>query len=163
MTKSPSGPEDDLDGAQPIPPWLKWASRLALALLVGAGLFTFQLAGGASYLREDPSACMNCHIMRDQYAAWQKGPHAAVATCNGCHTGDGFATHYASKAVNGFAHSFAFTTGRFREPLQIHDFNRRIAEANCRRCHAALADVVDGFAAHREAGACLRCHADVGH
>ena len=159
----PSDQEDERERAEPIPPWLKWASGLAVALFVGAGLFTFDLAGGASYLREDPSACMNCHIMRDQFAAWQSGPHAFVATCNDCHTGNGLVAHYSTKAVNGFAHSFAFTTGRFREPLQIHDFNRRIAESNCRRCHSALAKVVDGFAAHGEAGECLRCHADVGH
>jgi cytochrome c nitrite reductase small subunit len=158
-----SGRNDDLEKGEPVPSWLTWASRIAVVMLVGIGLFTFELAGGASYLREDPKACMNCHIMRDQHAAWQQGRHAWFATCNDCHTGDGFAAHYATKAVNGFAHSWAFTTGRFHEPLQIHDFNRRIAEANCRRCHAGLAVAVDGFAAHGEAGACLRCHADVGH
>ncbi len=158
-----SDQEDAREGAEPVPPGLKWASGLAVALFIGAGLFTFDLGGGASYLREDPSACMNCHIMRDQYAAWKNGPHAFFASCNDCHTGNGLLAHYSTKAVNGFAHSFAFTTGRFHEPLQIHDFNRRIAESNCRRCHADLAVAVDGFAAHGEKGACLRCHADVGH
>ena len=162
-----SGPhsdqEDTRERAQPSPPWLKWTSAFAVVLFLGAGLFTFDLAGGASYLREDPSSCMNCHIMRDQYAAWQNGRHAFAATCNDCHTGNGLVAHYSTKAVNGFAHAWAFTTGRFREPLQIHDFNRRIAEANCRRCHAGLAVAVDGFAAHGEGGACLRCHADAGH
>jgi cytochrome c nitrite reductase small subunit len=162
-----SGPhadqEDERERVESIPRWLKWTSALAVAIFVGAGLFTFERAGGASYLREDPSACMNCHIMRDQYAAWQQGRHARFATCNDCHTGNGLVAHYSSKAVNGFAHAWAFTTGRFHEPLQIHAFNRRIAEANCRRCHAGLAVAVDGFAAHAEAGACLRCHADVGH
>ncbi len=143
--------------------WLVWAPRAALGLLLAAGLFTFDYAGGTSYLRDDPTACLNCHIMREQYAGWQRGPHRRATTCNDCHTGHGVAAKYASKAVNGFNHSLAFTTGRFSEPLQINDFNRRIAEANCRRCHGALVQAVDGLALHSEAGACLRCHADMGH
>ncbi len=101
--------------------------------------------------------------MGDEYAGWQRGPHRRATTCNDCHTGHSIAARYASKAVNGFNHSLAFTTGRFSEPLQINDFNRRITEANCRRCHGALVQAVDGVALHSEAGACLRCHADMGH
>ncbi len=147
----------------PVAGWLVWGPRAALGLLLVAGLFTFDYAGGTSYLHDDPTACLNCHIMRDEYEGWQRGPHGLVTTCNDCHTGHSIAAKYASKAVNGFNHSWAFTTGRFSEPLQINDFNRRIAEANCRRCHGALVRAVDGFAPHSDAGACLRCHADMGH
>lgn len=152
----------------PVPPppigrWLVWATRAALGLFVGVAVFTFDFAGGSAYLRDDPTACLNCHVMREQFQGWQVGPHRRVTTCNDCHTGHSIAAHYASKAVNGFNHSWAFTTGRFPEPLRINAFNRRIAEANCRRCHGALAQVVDGPGAHTEPGACLRCHADMGH
>lgn len=148
---------------RPAARWLVWAPWAALGLFVAACVFTFDFAGGTAYLRDDPTSCLNCHIMGEQFRGWQVGPHRRVTTCNDCHTGESFAAHYASKAVNGFNHSWAFTTGRFGEPLQINAFNRRITEANCRRCHGDLAGVVDGLAPHSEPGACLRCHADVGH
>ncbi len=145
------------------PDRLRPAAWAAFGLFVATALFTFDHADGTSYLRDDPAACTNCHVMRAQYQGWQTGPHRNDATCNDCHTGTSLAGHYASKAVNGFNHAWAFTTGRFAEPLQINAFNRRIAEANCRRCHAPIARIVDGPAPHAEPGACLRCHANVGH
>jgi cytochrome c nitrite reductase small subunit len=33
----------------------------------GLGLFTFFYAEGFSYFSNDPAACINCHIMRDQF------------------------------------------------------------------------------------------------
>jgi cytochrome c nitrite reductase small subunit len=36
-------------------------------LLVGLGLYTFVYAKGASYLTNDPAACVNCHVMNEQY------------------------------------------------------------------------------------------------
>ncbi len=143
--------------------WLVWTPGAALGVLFGAGLFTFDYAEGASYLRDDPRACVNCHIMRDQYEGWQRGPHRYVATCNDCHTGHTLASKFASKAVNGFNHSWAFTTGRYPEPIQITAFNRRLAEASCRQCHGGVAHTVDGIAPPFEAQSCLRCHMNAGH
>jgi cytochrome c nitrite reductase small subunit len=140
-----------------------WAAAGAIGVLAGASLFTFTYAEGASYFRNDPSACMNCHIMRDQYEGWQRGPHHHVTTCNDCHTGHSFVGKYASKAVNGFNHSWAFTTGRFPEPLQITPFNRRLAEASCRECHGDFTHTIDVHTRSEEAVSCLRCHADAGH
>jgi nitrate/TMAO reductase-like tetraheme cytochrome c subunit len=51
--------------------------------------------------------------MGDYYAAWQKGSHRAVATCNSCHTPHNLVGKYTTKALNGFWHSFYFTTGRY--------------------------------------------------
>lgn len=62
---------------------------LLLAAVVGVFLglsaSTFTYAEGTSYLSNDPRACVNCHIMREQYDAWQKSLHHANATCNDCH------------------------------------------------------------------------------
>lgn len=156
-------PEQSSPPRRPAARWLAWASWAALGLSSGVAGFTFDYAGGTAYLRDDPQACLNCHIMREQHQGWQVGPHRQVATCNDCHTGHSIAAHYASKAINGFNHSWAFTTDRFPEPLRINAFNRRIAEANCRRCHGPLVQVVDGPGPQPEPGACLRCHADMGH
>ena len=57
-----------------------------IGLLIGVGVYTFGYARGASYMTDDPAACANCHVMRDQYESWMKGSHGKVAVCNDCHT-----------------------------------------------------------------------------
>jgi len=133
---------------------------------IAAGLvgFTFVYAKGGSYLTNDPAACANCHVMSEQLAGWTKSSHRSVAVCNDCHTPHTFLGKYATKARNGFWHSFYFTSGTFPEPIQISAPSRAIAEATCRDCHAAVVDALEGQ--HRESGdaiACTRCHAGVGH
>jgi cytochrome c nitrite reductase small subunit len=126
---------------------------------IGLGLFTFWYAHGAAYLGNDPAACANCHVMRDHLAAWQKGSHHAVAVCNDCHAPPGGLAKYKVKAINGFNHSYAFTTGDFHEPIRITAANRRVTEAQCRRCHA---DMVRAMGPAGEVS-CIRCHESVGH
>jgi cytochrome c nitrite reductase small subunit len=135
---------------------------VAIGLAVGVGGYTFVYARGGSYLTDDPAACANCHVMREHYAGWIKSSHRAAAACNDCHTPPGLVSKYATKASNGFWHSFAFTTGRFPDPLRIKATNRAIAEQACRKCHGAIVEAIDG---PHGAGAptCLRCHHTVGH
>jgi len=102
--------------------------------------------------------------MREQYDGWMAGSHRAVAVCN-----DGHAPHtslvgkYAVKAENGFWHSFAFTTGRFPEPIQIRPRNRAVTEGACRHCHQEIVDAIATHALANGGVACIRCHASVGH
>lgn len=140
-----------------------WAAVAAAAVVVGLGLFTFVHADGASYLTDAPEACVNCHVMRPQYAAWQKSSHGAVAVCNDCHTPAPLAAKLATKASSGLAHAFAFTTGRFPDTIRIKPASVGIAQANCRRCHAEIADSMAHGGAPREERDCLFCHAAVGH
>jgi cytochrome c nitrite reductase small subunit len=44
----------------------------AIGLAVGVGGYTFVYARGGSYLTDDPAACANCHVMREQYDGWIK-------------------------------------------------------------------------------------------
>ncbi len=133
---------------------------LALSGFVfGIGLFAFSYARGASYLVDDPQACANCHVMNDQYFGWQAGPHRNVATCNSCHTPADFAGKYTTKALNGFFHAYAFTTGRFPDPIRITERNRKIAENACRNCHQPMTALID----HGGQTECRHCHADMGH
>jgi cytochrome c nitrite reductase small subunit len=134
-----------------------------IGLALGVGGYTFLYAQGASYLTHDSAACANCHIMNDQYLAWMKSSHRSVAMCNDCHTPAGLVGKYATKAANGFWHSFAFTTGRFHEPIQIHDRNRNITEGACRSCHQDIVEAIEGPHAGVERLSCLRCHRSVGH
>ncbi len=135
----------------------------AVGLAAGVGGFTFWYGHGMSYLTNDPQACANCHIMRGQYDAWLQGSHRSTAVCNDCHTPKGAIRKYLVKADNGFWHSFAFTTGAFREPIQIKPRNRAVTEKRCRGCHEAVVAMIDGDDAGGEHLACVRCHADVGH
>jgi cytochrome c nitrite reductase small subunit len=149
-------------------PGLRWKSILmgsVVGLAVGLGTYTFIYAKGASYLTNDPAACTNCHVMNEQYNGWVKSSHHAVAVCNDCHTPAGFIGKYATKASNGFWHSFAFTTGWFPEPLQITSRNRDIAEKSCQKCHEDITENIAGAHTGKQDAeqSCLRCHGSVGH
>ena len=121
--------------------------------------------------------------MSEHFAAWTKGSHHAVATCNDCHTPHALIPKYMVKARNGFWHSFYFTVGGYPDPL-------RITEGNRRSCHAEITEAIDYAAsgnaapmrlATRTSGgaptspphdagtragepiSCIRCHRYVGH
>jgi cytochrome c nitrite reductase small subunit len=134
-----------------------------IGAVAGLGTYTFVYARGASYMTDDPTACANCHVMQDHLDAWRKSSHHAVATCNDCHTPHDFVGKYSTKALNGFHHSLAFTTGRFHEPIGITERNRRITEAACRRCHGDIVQAIDTVHRAGDNLACLRCHDSVGH
>jgi cytochrome c nitrite reductase small subunit len=134
-----------------------------VGVLLGIGLFTFGYARGASYLTDDPSACGNCHVMRENVESWMKSSHGKVAVCNDCHTPPGFIGKYTTKAVNGFFHSLAFTTQRFPDDIYITERNFKVAEKACLKCHE---DIVSGIRAtreHRQDVSCIACHRTVGH
>ncbi|MBO6781147.1 MAG: cytochrome c nitrite reductase small subunit [Rhodothermales bacterium] len=131
-------------------------------LLIGLTVFTFAYADGASYLSNDAEACVNCHVMRPQFDAWMKGSHARAASCNDCHAPhDNIAAKLAVKGLNGFNHSWAFTTGRYKERLSATPLNTRVTEAACRHCHEQA--VHQSLALSDDAMSCIRCHAGVGH
>ena len=162
------------------------ALAVALGLALGLGAYTFGYARGYSYLSNDARACANCHIMREHFDAWTKASHHAVATCNDCHTPHNLVGKYTVKAVNGFWHSFYFTTGTYPDPLRITERNRRVTEHACRYCHEEITDAIDhgpGTVSHSpptsgeslrpassrpsdraaEPISCIRCHTYVGH
>jgi cytochrome c nitrite reductase small subunit len=137
---------------------------IVLGALIGVGVFTFGYARGGSYMTDDPAACANCHVMREQMDAWMKSSHRKVAVCNDCHTPPGFLPKYATKAVNGFFHSLAFTTGHFPDEIQITGRNFRVAESACLKCHE---EIVGGIRSvrgeHQQDVSCIQCHSRVGH
>lgn len=136
-----------------------------LGMAIGVGIYTFVYAKGASYLTNNPASCANCHIMNEQYDGWLKSSHHAVATCNDCHTPPGLIGKYATKASNGFWHSFYFTAGGFHEPIQITKRNLAVTEQACRKCHSDLTQGLEGAhsATQGEEISCVRCHRSVGH
>jgi cytochrome c nitrite reductase small subunit len=136
---------------------------VAIGLAAGIGGFTFVYAKGASYLTNDPAACANCHVMQDYYGAWVKSSHRSAAVCNDCHTPPGRVAKYATKASNGFWHSFAFTSGRFPDPLRIKPHNYQIARQACQKCHLDIVQAIEGPHRTESQLDCIRCHGSVGH
>ncbi|NJL95488.1 MAG: cytochrome c nitrite reductase small subunit [Anaerolineae bacterium] len=136
---------------------------LAVGILGGLGLFTFRHAKGDSYFSNDPEACINCHVMREQYDSWNHSSHQNVATCNDCHTPHDTVGKYTTKAINGWNHSLAFTLGNYPENIQIREFNAEIVRSNCIECHSNVVSQMVTDPAHAETLDCVACHGNVGH
>ncbi|MCX7818501.1 MAG: cytochrome c nitrite reductase small subunit [Kiritimatiellae bacterium] len=137
---------------------------LGLGVFSGVGGYTFWYAEGISYFSNDPRACVNCHIMRDQFESWLRGSHHAVATCNDCHLPDRAVEKWLAKARNGWNHSVAFTLGNFPEPIRIRPANLRALQHNCIRCHRDMAGPVAGHVDVELGSArCTDCHRSAGH
>lgn len=134
-------------------------------VLLGIGLFTFHFAQGLSYFSNDPNACANCHVMRDQLESWRKSSHRARAVCNDCHTPHSLLPKWITKADNGWHHSVRFTLGNFGDPIRIRTVNAEKLQENCLRCHLEIVSGITGLPAHANTGGihCVRCHAGVGH
>jgi cytochrome c nitrite reductase small subunit len=150
------------------------AAATTVGIAAGMALHTFDYAEGTSYLSNDPEACVNCHIMRDEYDGWRHGSHHAAAVCNDCHVPHDVLGKYATKVEHGYRHSKGFTFQDFHEPIQIKPSSMRVVENNCIRCHGELVSMIrqSGFGGHgsgiNEAGAgeytrCVHCHSHVGH
>jgi cytochrome c nitrite reductase small subunit len=136
---------------------------IAFGIIIGIGGYTFIYAKGYSYMTNNPGACANCHVMQEYYDAWIKSSHHTVAVCNDCHTPPGLVGKYATKASNGFWHSFYFTTGNFPEPIRITARNRQVTEQACRKCHQEIVESIEGPHLQAAGFSCVRCHNTVGH
>lgn len=114
--------------------------HLAVLLLLGlfSGLFAlvFHVSRASSYLGEAPETCVNCHIMAPQYATWERGSHARVATCNDCHVPhDNLFRKYAFKASDGMRHATIFTLRLEPQVIRVHEAGIQVVQENCLRCH----------------------------
>ena len=94
------------------------------------------------------------------------GEHlVTICGCNDCHTPPGLVAKYATKARNGFWHSYYFTTGWFEDNIHITQRGAEVAEQACRKCHQEIVQAIEG--PHPEAKdaqtSCIRCHDSVGH
>jgi cytochrome c nitrite reductase small subunit len=143
---------------------MAWLLCGGIGAMLGLGVYTFFYAHGLSYLSNDPAACMNCHIMREQYDSWVKSSHHAAATCNDCHTPHALLPKSLTKLDNGWNHSRKFTLQSFREPIRIRPVNLVKLQVNCVHCHATMVhDVVTAREVARGEARCTTCHRSVGH
>lgn len=144
---------------------------------LGATAYTAHYAKATSYLSDDPRACVNCHVMNDQYNAWSSSSHHSKATCNDCHVPhDSVLSKYLVKAEHGYRHSKGFTFNDFHEPIRMTPGSRTVVIDNCVRCHDAMTHDIRLSAGGRGSGVgsgvnseggnavdCIHCHASVAH
>lgn len=143
--------------------WFPLTVAVLLGMLGGVGAFTFGYGQGHSYLSNDPKACVNCHVMEEQYDSWQNSSHRHVALCNDCHLPHNFVGKWVTKGDNGFFHSLAFTLENFHEPIQIKPRNRRVTQNACLDCHADFVHQMLPARPGADMLLCAKCHADAGH
>lgn len=136
-------------------------AALSAGAILGLGGFTLIYGKGYSYLLDDPKACINCHIMRDNFNTWTVSTHRNV-TCNECHVPKAFPARYLSKASNGWFHSYAFTFEDV-QVIRIKPHNERVLAANCASCHAPMVVNLKTHGMPALGKPCFECHKGVGH
>ena len=138
----------------------RWAAAGILGVAAGLAVVTARLANATSYLSNSPAACINCHVMTDAYASWQRGSHGHVAVCTDCHVPHRNAVaEYAYKATDGAKHAFMFTFDLTPQVIRLSERARPVVQTNCIRCHAdRMAMVRLATASERP---CWSCHTGV--
>ncbi|MDD4058287.1 MAG: cytochrome c nitrite reductase small subunit [Bacteroidales bacterium] len=142
-----------------------------LGAVVGVFFYLLYVARMPSYLSDDPSACVNCHIMAPYYQSWQKSSHQAWTTCNECHVPqDNFVRGYAFKAKDGLYHAAVFTARMEPQVIRPRDESYGVIMENCIRCHTQLNQefVNTGMLSYADTQkgmgkACWDCHREVPH
>jgi cytochrome c nitrite reductase small subunit len=108
-----------------------------VGVAVGMALLLTRIANATSYLSDAPLTCINCHVMTDAYASWQRGSHGRVAVCVDCHVPhDNIAAKYAYKARDGMKHSYVFTMRKEPQVLELSARAVPVVQANCVHCHS---------------------------
>ena len=126
----------------------------------GMALLLVRLSNAPSYLSDSPAACINCHVMTDAYASWQRGSHGRVAVCVDCHVPhSNVVAKYAYKARDGLKHSYVFTIGATPQVLELSKAAVPVVQTNCVRCHSDQLVMIR--LAERQERRCWDCHTGV--
>ena len=154
-----------------IPPQ-RWKIPVIVLLgsITGLGALTIQLSNAPSYLSDEPSTCVNCHVMYPQYASWFHSSHREAANCNDCHVPhNNVANKYYFKAMDGLRHSYMFTFRLEPQVIRIKEAGQNVVQENCKRCHADLVSMVsltEVTAKNSRTGKghrCYDCHRNTPH
>ena len=152
------------------PPEWQLPVIILLGILTGLGSLALYISNAASYLSDQPEACMNCHVMASEYATWQRGSHARAAVCNDCHVPhDNFLKKYAFKAKDGMRHATIFTLRMEPQVIKLNKAAIPVVQKNCVRCHVNLVENVSpsetrGESFHSgESRMCWECHRQTPH
>ncbi len=141
-----------------------------LGAIVGLGAYIAKVANVASYLTDDPRACINCHVMTPQYITWNHSSHREVASCNDCHVPhDNVFKQYAFKAKDGIYHATIYTLRAEPEAIVMHEAGQQAVQNNCIRCHvdqvtdAKMQSWTATHTSDRLERTCWECHRETPH
>ncbi|MEN6307473.1 MAG: cytochrome c nitrite reductase small subunit [Anaerohalosphaeraceae bacterium] len=131
-----------------------------IGIAAGTGVVLVRIANATSYLSDSPQTCMNCHVMTDAYASWQRGSHGHAAVCTDCHVPhENMAAKWAFKGLDGTKHSAVFTFRAEPQTLELSATAVPVVQRNCLRCHGDQVQMV------RLAGVserkCWDCHQNI--
>lgn len=144
---------------------------VAGGIILGSGILFLYLLRAHTYLRDDPAACMNCHIMSPYYATWFHSSHSRNATCNDCHVPhENAVKKWTFKGMDGMRHVGVFLMHGEKQVIQALPESSEVIMNNCIRCHTQLntefvkTGRIDYMQAQAGEGkACWDCHRDVPH
>ena len=156
---------------------IRFPKRLVIPtiILLGAAsgffIYLIYISRMPSYLSDDPSACVNCHIMAPYHQSWQKSSHSPWTSCNDCHVPhNNFINHYGFKAKDGLYHAAVFTFRAEPQVIRPRKASYGVIMDNCIRCHTQLNTefVKTGMVKYAqtltgEGKACWDCHREVPH
>jgi cytochrome c nitrite reductase small subunit len=137
---------------------------------VGLLAYVLYASRAASYFSDNPSACVNCHIMAPYYASWAHSAHSRDTSCNDCHVpqNNALSTYY-FKAKDGLYHAAVFTMGAEPQVIRAKEGSAAVVQENCIRCHEQLnaefvnTDVSYADVKHGKGKVCWNCHREVPH
>ncbi len=150
----------------------KWRLPVIIitAIMVGLCIYILYISKAYSYLSDNPSACINCHIMTPQYITWQRSAHRQWTNCNDCHVPhDLIIRKYYFKAKDGLRHASMFTLWMEPQVILMHDPGKTVVQENCLRCHDYMnqnVSLVHSTLANSKLGEgrlCWDCHREVPH
>ena len=119
-----------------LPSSMRFTIYLMAGIIIGMTVMIARIANAASYLSDSPETCINCHVMTDAYATWQRGSHGRASVCIDCHVPhDNLIALYGFKAYDGIKHSYVFTMRKEPQVLELSRWAFRVVQNNCIRCH----------------------------
>lgn len=149
--------------------WLFYVNLL-IAFFVGIFIYALYVSNAVSYLSDEPETCVNCHVMRSEYATWQHSSHREVAVCNDCHVPhNNVFNKYFFKAKDGLRHATIFTLRTEPQVIKMHAAGQEVVQKNCQRCHqtvnqeVGLLNVTLEDKLHGDGKLCWDCHREVPH
>ena len=137
-----------------------FAHPILTAALVLAFVGVAAAAVPAFQATETPVFCTSCHEMTPYYTAWSIGAHKGVS-CVDCHVDGGTVNHFTHKITAAKELVDHLTT---RPAFPQSDV--QVPDSRCLACHPGIMQSTGpkfSHKAHAGAGACVTCHATVGH
>ena len=140
------------------------AAAALVGMTIGVAVFGVGFSELPSYFSSDPHNCTNCHVMQQQYDAWEHGAHQNVATCDDCHLPhDNIISQLRVQATDGLLHSYKFTTNSYPTNIVIRPSSLEVVNQACLYCHGMMTSNIHLPLKPGETITCTNCHANVGH